>query len=62
MTAPVRASRWECVVCWYLYDPADGDAVGQVPPGTAFADLPGDWRCPTCDGPRDRFMSLSDDD
>lgn len=52
--------RMECGVCWSVYDPADGDPVWQVPPGTPFAQLPDDWRCPHCDAPRLRFMRVAD--
>ena len=31
------ATRMECKVCWYVYDPAEGDVVWQIPPGTPFA-------------------------
>ena len=50
--------RMECGICWRVYDPAEGDAVGQIAPGTPFADLPEDWRCPNCDAPREKFMAL----
>ena len=53
-------SRLECCICWWVYDPAQGDPVWQVPAGTAFADLPEHWRCPECDGPKDKFMVLDD--
>ena len=33
-------TRMECKVCWYVYDPAAGDPVWQVEPGTPFAALP----------------------
>jgi len=51
-------TRLECKICWHVYDPAIGCEVSQTPPGTAFVDLPGDWRCPVCDGARDQFMVL----
>jgi rubredoxin len=51
-------ARMECGICWHVYDPAEGDPVWQVPAGTAFADLPEDWRCPNCDAPRSKFMAL----
>jgi rubredoxin len=54
------SARFECGVCWTIYDPAEGDPVGQVAPGTAFEDLPDAWSCPTCDAPRTRFLRLSD--
>ena len=46
----------ECGVCWHVYDPAEGDPVGQAPAGTPFADLPADWRCPNCDAAKEKFM------
>lgn len=51
--------RMECGVCWSVYDPAEGDSVWQIPPGTPFSQLPQDWRCPNCDAPRSRFMRLA---
>ncbi|ACB94799.1 [NiFe]-hydrogenase assembly chaperone HybE [Beijerinckia indica] len=49
----------ECKICWHVYDPAQGCETWQVPPGTAFKDLPDHWRCPVCDGARDQFMVVS---
>lgn len=40
--------KYECTVCGYIYDPADGDPDNSVDPGTEFADLPDDWTCPVC--------------
>ena len=39
---------WECDVCGWVYDPHDGDADGNVAPGTAWEDIPDDWECPVC--------------
>lgn len=55
------ATRLECRICWYVYDPAIGDEVGQVPAGTPFNDLPDDWHCPQCDAERVMFLPLADD-
>ena len=57
-----REARMECGICWHVYDPAEGDPVWQVEPGTPFADLPEDWRCPNCDAPQAKFMRLDRDD
>ncbi|MCW8845310.1 MAG: rubredoxin, partial [Gammaproteobacteria bacterium] len=46
----------ECRICWYVYDPALGDEVEQIPPGTPFSALPDHWRCPRCDAGRDKFL------
>jgi rubredoxin len=51
-------TRLECKVCWYVYDPALGDDVWQVLPGTPFSELPAHWSCPNCEGSRDQFMVL----
>jgi rubredoxin len=51
-------TRLECRICWYVYDPAQGDAFEQIPPGTTFADLPDHWRCPQCDAGKDKFLPL----
>lgn len=53
-------ARLECKICWWVYDPATGDPVWQVPPGTAFTALPAHWRCPQCDGDAEQFMVLED--
>jgi [NiFe] hydrogenase assembly HybE family chaperone len=52
------SERFECGVCWWLYDPAAGDPARQIPPGTAFDALPEDWTCPSCDSDRVLFLSL----
>ena len=49
-------ARLECKICWWVYDPAQGDDVWQIPPGTPFAELPEDWCCPGCDAPKHKFM------
>lgn len=52
-------ARMECKICWHVYDPAVGDAQGQIAPGTPFADLPPHWCCPQCEGAADQFMQLA---
>ena len=63
-TLPVRqieeSARMECRICWYVYEPSEGDAEQQVPPGTPFTELPGDWRCPQCDGDPGLFLPVED--
>lgn len=50
--------KLECGICWWVYDPAVGDDVRAIPPGTPFSALPDDWCCPGCDAPRHKFMVL----
>lgn len=53
-------TKMECKICWYVYDPAQGDAQWQIPAGTPFSALPAHWRCPNCDGDSEQFMVLID--
>ena len=51
-------SKLECRICWHVYDPAEGDEVWQIPPGTPFLDLPDFWRCPECDSEPGAFLPI----
>jgi flavin reductase (DIM6/NTAB) family NADH-FMN oxidoreductase RutF/rubredoxin len=46
---------YECEVCGYIYDPAEGDPENGIPPCTKFEDLPDDWICPVCDADKSAF-------
>lgn len=54
-------ARLECGICWWVYDPAEGDARGQIPPGVPFAELPAYWCCPECEAPRHKFLVIRHD-
>ena len=41
-----RSGTWSCATCGNEYDPAYGDPLGEVAPGTAFAALPSGWALP----------------
>jgi len=56
--ADAAEARFECGICWWVYDPAVGDARGQVPAGVPFSDLPGHWRCPECDAEPGTFLAV----
>ena len=51
-------TKMECKICWFVYDPAEGDVDSQVDPGTAFVDLPEGWRCPQCDGVQSNYLPV----
>lgn len=40
--------RWMCMNCGWVYDEALGDPMGEIEPGTAWEDIPDDWKCPDC--------------
>ena len=51
--------KYECEVCGYVYDPAEGDEGQGIPPGTPFEDLPDEWVCPICAAAKSDFVSLN---
>lgn len=51
--------KYECDLCGYIYDPAEGDPDNGVLAGTAWEDVPGDWVCPLCGATKDDFSPVS---
>ncbi len=52
--------KFVCVVCGYIYDEAEGDPDGGLPPGTRFEDIPDDWVCPECGASKEDFELLEE--
>lgn len=50
--------KYQCLVCGYIYDPAEGDAPKSIEAGTSFDDIPDDWVCPICGVGKDEFKSI----
>ncbi|MEJ2470795.1 MAG: rubredoxin [Desulfuromonadales bacterium] len=50
--------RYICTNCGYIYDPAQGDPMNDIPPGTPFEELPDNWVCPLCYASKDLFDPL----
>ena len=53
-----KASKYECSVCGYIYDPELGDPDGGIKPRTPFEELPGDWVCPVCGASKNEFRRI----
>jgi rubredoxin len=47
--------KYLCKICGYVYDPAEGDPDGGIPPGTPFENIPNDWVCPLCGATKEDF-------
>ncbi len=47
--------KYICSICGQVYDPAVGDPEHGIPAGTAFEDLPADWKCPRCKQSKEKF-------
>lgn len=43
----MKKKMYVCMGCGYRYDPDFGDPP-DYPAGTAFVDLPEEWKCPMC--------------
>ena len=50
-----KYQKYECVICGYIYDEAEGIPEDGIPPGTAWEDVPADWRCPECGASKRQF-------
>ena len=50
--------KWKCLVCGYIYDPAEGDPDNGVEPNTPFDKLPDDWVCPDCGAGKEDFEKM----
>lgn len=57
--AVIDSGMWECQACSYVYTEKDGDPEFPVAKGTSWKNLPEDWYCPTCGGPKNMFRSKS---
>jgi len=51
--------KYICGICATIYNPELGTPDENIAPGTAFEDLPDDWRCPICGSSQDKFTKLS---
>ena len=40
--------KYQCIVCGWIYDEAEGWPQDGIVPGTKWEDIPDDWTCPDC--------------
>lgn len=50
--------KFECTVCGFVYDPAEGHEDTGIEPGTSWEDVPEDWTCPLCGVDKDSFEPI----
>jgi len=48
--------RMQCDNCGHVYDKDEGDPKNNIPPGTAWADVPADYKCPECGAGKEVFI------
>jgi len=54
----LKAPKYRCAVCGYVYDPELGDPDGGIKPRTPFEELPDDWECPICGASKSEFERI----
>lgn len=40
--------KWQCIVCGFIYDEAEGWPEDGIAPGTPWEKVPENWLCPDC--------------
>ena len=40
--------KYQCIVCGWIYDEAEGWPQDGIVAGTLWEDIPDDWTCPDC--------------
>ena len=53
-----RMNKWQCIVCGFIYDEAEGWPEEGIAPGTRWEDVPDDWECPDCGVGKDDFEMI----
>lgn len=53
--------KWQCIVCGFIYDEAEGLLEEGIPPGTRWEDIPEDWVCPDCGTGKQDFEMIAID-
>lgn len=51
----ITMKRWQCVVCDFIYDEAEGLPAEGIAPGTPWEEIPDSWYCPDCGVSKDDF-------
>jgi len=50
--------KWQCIVCGWIYDEAEGCEEEGIEPGTAWEDVPDDFVCPECGVSKEDFEMI----
>jgi|TARA_E500000178_G_C16891247_1_gene693628 rubredoxin len=50
--------KFICIICGYIYDPAEGVPEDGIDAGTAWEDVPEDWFCPDCGAGKSDFEMI----
>ena len=48
-------TKYECTICGFIYNSAEGNEELGIAPGTTLIDLPASYKCPVCGIPKSGF-------
>lgn len=54
----LRMRKWQCIVCGWIYDEAEGYEEEGIAPGTRWEDIPEDFVCPECGVSKEDFEMI----
>jgi GntR family transcriptional regulator/MocR family aminotransferase len=54
-TPPAGRQMFMCGGCYFIYEPSAGIPDQSIAPGTSFAAIPANWRCPDCGTEKSTF-------
>ncbi len=50
--------KYQCIICGFVYDEAEGLPEDGIAPGTAWDEIPEDWACPDCGVGKSEFEMI----
>ncbi|MGV6825747.1 MAG: rubredoxin [bacterium] len=50
---------WVCMICGFVYQEAEGMPEEGIPAGTAWDEIPDDWKCPECGATKADFEMVA---
>lgn len=50
--------KWQCIVCGWIYDEAEGCEYDGIAPGTPWENVPEDFVCPECGVGKEDFEMI----
>ena len=51
-------AQYKCTICGYTFDTETGEERRDVAPGTAWEDVPDDFKCPLCGAVKKMFKEI----
>ena len=56
--------KWQCTICGFIYDEAEGWPEDGIEPSTPWDHVPEDWVCPDCGATKSDFnmVPIMEDD